>query len=288
MTASKMNPAPETNEVAVHESTPTPSRPSMAMRAGILVGSAMLVAVGAFAAMGASPSPTTGADPTAPAGTSAPDADGDPGRLGPWRDGRAGPLGQLGLEGRAFRGGIGVGFREITISAINGSNVSLETADGWSRTISVTSSTEITKGGATITSSDLEVGDQVRFAQERADDGTYSVTRIVVVLPTMVGQISAIDGNTLTITTRGGTTSTVHVDGDTTYQVNGAAGALSDLAVDSFIVAQGTQRADGSLDATDVHSGRFGGRGGPHLEGKPGFLDNLPPDDGPAPSNPAG
>jgi hypothetical protein len=114
------------------------------------------------------------------------------------------------------------------------------------------------------------------------------VIRIGVVLPRIVGQISAIDGNTLTITTRGGTTSTVHVDGDTTYQVNGAAGALSDLAVDSFIVAQGTQRADGSLDATDVHSGRFGGRGGPHLEGKPGFLDNQGPGDSPTQSNPAG
>jgi hypothetical protein len=77
----------------------------------------------------------------------------------------------------------------------------------------------------------------------------------VVVLPTVVGQVSAVNGDTITVTQRGGTKATIHVDGSTTYQVNGAAGKLSDVKVGSIVVAEGTQRSDGSLDAASVRTG---------------------------------
>jgi len=175
------------------------------------------------------------------------------------------------LEVERWLGGFGLGG--ITITAVNGSDVSLKTDDGWTRTITVTGTTKITKGGATIKVGDLAAGDKVRLGEERATDGTYTVTAIVVVLPTVAGQVSAVDGNTVTVTQPGGTKATIHVSGDTTYQVNGAKGALSDVKVGSFIAAEGTQRSDGSLDATTVHLG-FGGRssvGGPGTPGFPGF-----------------
>ena len=55
------------------------------------------------------------------------------------------------------------------------------------------------------------------------------------------------------------------MDGDTTYDVNGTAGkALSDITVGSFVVAEGTKRSDGSLDADTIHAGgRHDRRGGP-------------------------
>ena len=81
------------------------------------------------------------------------------------------------------------------------------------------------------------------------------MTAVVVVLPTLAGQVSAVDGNTVTVTQPGGTKATIHVSGGTTYQVNGAKGALSDVKVGSFVVAEGTQRTDGSLDAAGVHMG---------------------------------
>ena len=99
--------------------------------------------------------------------------------------------------------------------------------------------------------------------------------------------MSAIDGDTLTITQPGGTTATIHVDSSTTYQVNGVAGKLSDIKVGSFVVAEGTQRADGSLDADVVRSG-FGGRlmpGGPGYGGKD--HDGPAPKTSPAPSTSA-
>ena len=252
-----------------------PEGRSVAVRVGILAGSALLLVVGVVAAMGASPSPTpaTGAGPLS---TVAPDATADPGAT-PRSDQHArGPMRAFGLPlgpgaGSGFDFGFGgFGLGGITITAIDGSNVSLKTDDGWTRTIAVTSDTKITKGGATIAVADLAVGDHVRIAQERASDGTYTVTAIIVVLPSLVGQVTAIDGDTLTVTQPGGTTATIHVDSGTTYQVNGAAGKLSDIKVGSFVVAEGTQRADGSLDADVVRSG-FGGRmmpGGPGYGGK--------------------
>ena len=179
-------------------------------------------------------------------------------------------------------GSFGFGRSDITITAISGSNVALKTDDGWTRTVTVTDATTITKGGAKIVVGDLAVGDKVHLGQQRAADGTYTVTAIVVVLPTVVGQISAIDGGTITVTQPGGTSATIHVDSDTTYRVDGSTGSLSDLKVGSFVVAEGTQRADGSLDAAAIRAGeiRFGGPGFPG-----GHDDGKGPKASPAPSS---
>lgn len=247
---------------------------SIAVRAGMLAGSAILVVIGAVAAMGASPAPATGTDPLAAANASpAPDSSKGPGPVGPGK--RSGPFNgafpAFGL-GAGFGGIGGFGFGGITVTSVNGSDVSLKTDDGWTRTITVSGTTTITKAGATIKVGDLAAGDKIRFSEKRAADGTYSVTAVVVVLPTLAGQVSAINGDTLTVTQPGGTTATIHVSGATTYQVNGAKGALSDVKVGSFVVAEGTQRTDGSLDAAGVRVGlgARGGAGGPSFQ-FPGF-----------------
>ena len=278
----------EPNAIAFSGPVRTPTGRPIAVRAGILAGSAVLVVIGAVAAMGASPSPATGADPsTAPNSTAAPNAAKDPETLEP-HDPR-GPLGAF--PGFGFRGGDfgGFGLGGITITSVNGSDVALKTDDGWTRTVTVTDTTKITKGGATIKVGDLAAGDKVRLGEERATDGTYTVTAIVVVLPSVAGQVSAVDGDTLTVTQPGGTKATIHVSGDTTYQVNGAKGALSDIKVGSFIVAEGTQGSDGSLDAATVHLG-FGGRGsagGPGFPGFPGGHHGPKANASPAPSGSA-
>jgi hypothetical protein len=221
---------------------------SIAARAGIVAGSAALVVIGAVAAMGASPAaPST--TPDANTAAAAPATGAEP--LAPFDNGL-----------RGWKLGDG-GFRDITISAISGSSLSLKTDDGWTRTITVGSAVTITKAGATIALGDLAVGDQIRFAQEKATDGTWTVTAIRVVLPAIGGEVTAISGNTITVTGKDGTTGTIHVDGDTTYEVGGTAGkALSDITVGSFVVAEGSLRSDGSLDADTVHSGLRGPRDG--------------------------
>jgi hypothetical protein len=170
-----------------------------------------------------------------------------------------------------MRGG---GSRDITIASISGSSLSLKTDDGWTRTITPTSATTITEAGATIAVSDLEVGDQIVFSQTKQTDGTYTIDAIRVVLPHAGGQVSAVSGNTITVTQRDGTSATIHVDSTTTYQVEGVTSAtLSDIKVGDFVVAQGELRTDGSLDASTVASGF---RGGP---GKGGHGHGMGPDD---------
>jgi hypothetical protein len=238
--------------------TPTPSKgpkrsSSPFVRVGIVTGTAALVLVGAVAAMGASPAPSgSTTTPTVPSASGDPHGAGGPGRWGP---------GMGGMGDMDF-GGIGRGFGAITITAIDGSNLSLKTEDGWTRTIAPTTTTTITKAGATITVGDLAVGDEIRFAQTKATDGTYSITKIVVVMPSLSGQVTATTSDSITITRRDGTTATIHVSGSTTYSVNGVQSAtLGDIAVGDVVRAEGTLNADGSIDASAVTSG-FGGHGG--------------------------
>jgi hypothetical protein len=232
----------------------SPVSRSKPVRIGIVAGSAVLVVIAAVAAMGASPAPSSStanpgasAVPEAPSNGTEPDG-GLPGKPG------------FGLRGGGFEHR---GFRDITISAINGSSLSLKTDDGWTRTITVGSSTPITKGGQTIAIGDLKVGDHIVFGESKATDGSYTITAIRVVLPVVGGQVTAVNGDTITVTEPGGATGTIHVGSTTTYHVNGNASAkLSDITVGSIVVAEGTLRSDGSLDATAVHGGMRGGRGG--------------------------
>ena len=266
----------EPDQVEFHEritAERTSGARSLPVRIGVVAGSAALVLVGAVAAMGASPAaPATGATAQLSAAVAP----------------AAGTLGVLPMDrgmGAGMRGAFGPGgFRDITIGAINGSSLSLKTDDGWTRTITLGSSTAITKGGQTIAVGDLAVGDQVQFGQTKGSDGTYTITALRVVLPVIGGQVTAVSGTTITVTGRDGTTGTIHVDGKTTYDVDGTTGkALSDITVGSFVIAEGALRADGSLDAAIVHSGMHGPGDG--HRGGPGFMDRHgDPDVTPAPT----
>jgi hypothetical protein len=224
----------------IPETRPKPTQ-SLPVRAGIVAGSAVLLVVGAVAAMGAG----------APASINGAAAD-----LSIALEPVAGLDGGPTLNGGPGMRGFGrAHFGRIEITAINGSNLSLETEDGWSRTITVDGDTEITKAGETAALTDLAVGDHIAFAQEREDDGTFTITAVNVVLPTLGGEVTAVTGNTITVTNKDGATGTIHVDADTTYQANGEAAALLDIEVGDFVVAEGSLRVDGSLDADVVHSG---------------------------------
>lgn len=200
--------------------------------------------VTASIAMGASPSPSA---------SGAPPASTVPNHPGGW----FGPSGKL--PGGGFGGRDGIGG-QISITAINGSNLSLKTDDGWTRTITVASSTTITKGGKSITLSGLKVGDRIRFAESRNADGSYAVNAINVVLPTVAGEVTAKTASTITVRGRDNASHTIHVGSGTTYNLSGVTTAhLSDITVGMRIVAEGTQRADETLDAIVVYGGSFRG-----------------------------
>jgi hypothetical protein len=184
--------------------------------------------------------------------------------------------------------GFGHGFGGITITAINGNSLSLETADGWTRTITVDSATTYSKSGDTITLGDLAVGDQIGFRQTLEDDGSYTIDSVAVILPHAGGEVTAIDGSTITVKDRDGNSVTITTTGSTEFQVNGDNAALADVKVGMFLVAEGTKNTDGSLTATDVRAadaGSFRGPGGHGFNGGPfGDSKSDDPDATAAPS----
>ena len=174
------------------------------LRVGVVSGAAVALAVGAvatsFAATPTERATLTGTTPAAIGAISQ-----VPAALDPVLD----PAGDELDHGRLGGGA----FRDITISAISGSSISLTTDDGWTRTITVTDTTTLTKGGQPIALSDLAVGDQVRFSQTKNDDGTYTVTAIAVVVPKVSGTVSDLTDTSFKITTRDGSVWTITTDG---------------------------------------------------------------------------
>lgn len=247
-------------EPTVRFSGSTP-RKHDAIRAGIVIGSALVVAIGAAVAMGASPAPSAsngaGQPQTTqgnPNGNGKGFGPGGPRAVGPF--GQFGPGGELGPGGGWAFGGAGrrggPGFGQISVTAIAGSNVSLATADGWTRTITIDSSTAITKGGAAATFADLVVGDTVRFAETRNGDGTWKITALEIVLAQTAGTVTAVGSDTITIKLADGTSQTIRTTAATTYHRDRSDGKRSDVTVGSTILATVEKASDGSLTAAAV------------------------------------
>ena len=235
------------------------SRPG-ALRVGLVASAALALIVGAAAtSLAASPHPAASA---APAATTAPGSGVAPveGDLG-W-GGMAGILGafagpgELGGPGDGGPGDLGRrghgGLHDITIASIDGANVSLKTDDGWSRTIAITSTTTLKKGSQTIALSDLEAGDQVHFAQTRNGDGTYTVTALAVVVPSIAGTVSDLTSSGFKITARDGSVWTITTDDATVYRFGSAAGSASDLKDGGLARVHGESAGDNALNATTV------------------------------------
>ena len=262
---------------------PRPTRVprSSSWRVVSLTGATLVLIGGAVITMGASPEPSTSPAPD----TTQPDGSGDNGRFfrSPLLRGLADglPDGFAGFAGP--RAGFGAG--NITITAMNGSSISLETADGWTRTITVTDETQLSKDGEEITLADFEVGDRIRFRQTADDAGTWTVTAIALVSPSVFGQVTAVDGDSITLSQRDGSSVTVHIDGSTLFTVSGETGkSASDIEVGMIVAASGELNGDGSLDAAQVRAGTIWdgiGRGRGHLKHlAPDAAPSAAPDEG--------
>jgi Cu/Ag efflux protein CusF len=200
------------------------------------------------APLAADPSPGSSA---APGASGAPANPGTPGQAGKGPNGFAFGRGPGG-PGPGGPGGPGRGFGAVSITAINGSQLSLKTDDGWTRTIDAAGATVTEADGTAITLADLKVGDQIGFRQTRNADGTYTVTQIVRIPPQASGTVKSVDANSATLTLPDGTTKTIGLTSSTTYTLNGNAATAADLKVGTRVHATGTVDANGNFTATKV------------------------------------
>ena len=145
----------------------------------------------------------------------------------------------------------GAGQVDIAITKIDGSKLSLQTTDGWTRTIDATGAT-VTKAGKTIALTDLNVGDLINFREARQTDGSYKITTIQVLVPMASGTVSSVGATSVTIKQFDGSSRTLTLTGSTTYSLGGATVSKSALVTGVRISASGTVNSAGDFTATAV------------------------------------
>jgi hypothetical protein len=156
-----------------------------------------------------------------------------------------------GWTGGGALGGVS-GRMAIAITKIDGSKLSLQTSDGWTRTIDATGAA-ITRTGKTVTVSDLAVGDTITFRETRQTGGAYKIIAIQVVMPTVSGTVTAVTSGSVTISLPGGSTRKLTLTGSTAYKQSGVAASASALVVGMRITAQGRVDSAGNFTATTIN-----------------------------------
>ena len=211
-------------------------RRSARLRAGLIVAICLILALPVVAVLAASPDPSAGTAASAEPRSSAT----------PKEEEKA-----KGQDKADKVRGDGAG-RDITITSISGSKLSLKTEDGWTRTITVGPDTTLTKGGQPIAVGDLAVGDEIRFRQQRKADGTYTIVSITVPTPTARGEITAVGPSSMTLKRRNGETQTVRLTPATAYRLGGKTGSHADLTVGTDVAVQGSVEGT-TFTAITVH-----------------------------------
>lgn len=179
------------------------------------------------------------------------------------------------------------------VTAINGATLTVENPRGEA-TIVTDENTVFTVNDEAGSLGDVSVGMFVRARGETAEDGTFTATQLFASdeqpeRPTdgegrrgrgAGGEVTAIDGLTLTVENPRGT-ATIVTTTETTFTVNGEAGSLSDITVGMFVRARGEKAEDGTVTATDVFASDEAPERPTDGEGRPG------PGGGPGPNDQA-
>jgi hypothetical protein len=160
------------------------------------------------------------------------------------------------------------------VANLSGDAFTLTGFNGAMHTIHTTTSTRYQKAGTTVPANEVNDGAAVVVEGTLNSDGSLTAVRITIQVQQVVGQVTAVNSNGYTITSRRGTTVTVITSGATTYSTaSGASAAASAVVQKSFILAQGTLSADGTT-LTALHivvlPANGLGRGGPGFFGPGG------------------
>jgi hypothetical protein len=164
------------------------------------------------------------------------------------------------------------------VTAISGTDITIqdERNTGGAQVVHTASSTTFMRAGQSSSLSAVTVGEVIAAQGTKNSDGSLQAEAVQIVLPRAGGQITAVDGSTITVQARGGT-QTIHLSASTkiTSVTFGASGptetpaTTSDLKVGVYIQAEGATASDGSLNAETVkivpaHTAGPGGRGPGH------------------------
>jgi Domain of unknown function (DUF5666) len=131
------------------------------------------------------------------------------------------------------------------VTAVNGSTLTVTGFDGVSHTISVNGNTHFERAGHPATLADVKVGTAIVAEGTENPDGSLSAVAVMIQVPRVIGRVTAINGTSITVSSRDGTEYTVTTSGSTVYASPwGASASASSVQTGTFIVAQGTFGAD--------------------------------------------
>jgi hypothetical protein len=154
------------------------------------------------------------------------------------------------------------------VTNVSGTTLTLTGFDGASHTVSVTDQTRYQKAGASAALSDVTTGTAIVTEGTLDSSGTLTAVRVLIRVPTLAGEVTAVNGSSYTVTARFGTTYTVNATSSTTYvNRDGTAASASAVTAGTYIAAQGTLSGT-TLTAQRIivvpaGSGRGFGFGGP-------------------------
>lgn len=157
----------------------------------------------------------------------------------------------------SFFGGGFCGGQTGTVTRISGSTLTLRTIAG-TLTVTTTSSTTYSREEQQVHFSAVKVGDVVAVRGKRSGasptaTSPIAATAITIEVPSIMGRVQSVSGNTVTLVTGDGQLEYVTLSSSTAYHgVRGAAATSSSIKAGVYIVAQGTQVSLTTLSADDV------------------------------------
>jgi hypothetical protein len=143
-----------------------------------------------------------------------------------------------------------------TVNLITSNTISATGSDGTAVTITVTTSTAITRAGQPATLSDITRGTHIRVTGKNDGSGNITAKRIDIILPSIAGTITAINGDTLAVQTAKGV-HTVQITATTTIydaQTHNPL-AVSALRLGEYVHVAGVVNSNGSVAAYQITVG---------------------------------
>ena len=140
-----------------------------------------------------------------------------------------------------------------TVHSVGSGEFVLVDSQGFWRTVHTSNGTTYLQSGVGATESALTVGAQVEAAGTVDSDHTsLDASRVNVILPTVSGQVTAIAGSSIIISTFSGTSATVTTSSATHFTSGGASGSFGDVKVGDRVTASGTKASNGNINAVKV------------------------------------
>jgi hypothetical protein len=143
------------------------------------------------------------------------------------------------------------------ITAVNGAQLTVVGFDGSSRLVTTDGSTKVDRVGNAAAVSDLTVGTAIVATGNLQSDHSLLALRVSIQLPSVVGKVTAVNGNSITIDDGNieGPAPTVVTSNSTVYGAKDSTSTASaaSVMVGSYIVATGAESTDGTtLNAVRV------------------------------------